>query len=71
MSPARFHRAVQLVFLLFMAWVGWRFFLYARWAMGQSEAQAKQAVRFSLSEENTDAEVDEVIRLVQACLALR
>ena len=40
-------------------------------AMGQSEAQAKQAVRFSLSEENTDAEVDEVIRLVQACLALR
>lgn len=37
MSPARFHRAVQLVFLLFMAWVGWRFFLYARWAMGQSE----------------------------------
>lgn len=38
MSPAaRFHRAVQLAFLLFMAWVGWRFFLHARWAMGQSE----------------------------------
>ena len=36
-GPARFHRAVQLAFLLFMAWVGWRFFLYARWALGRSE----------------------------------
>lgn len=37
-------------------------------AMGRSEAQAREAVRFSLGDENTEEEVEEAIRLVSSCL---
>ena len=36
LRPAGLHRAVQYVFLFFFAYVGFRFYAYAQWAMGAS-----------------------------------
>lgn len=36
LRPAGLHRAVQYVFLAFFAYVGFRFYAYAQWAMGMS-----------------------------------
>ena len=37
-TAAALHRSIQLIYLCFTAWVGWRFYCYAQWAMGQSES---------------------------------
>ena len=33
-KPSTLHRLTQLIFLVFMSWVGLRFILFALWAMG-------------------------------------
>lgn len=35
--PALVHRVIQYAFLLFYTYVGWRFFSYVMWAMGETE----------------------------------
>lgn len=36
-TAAALHRTIQLIYLGFTAWVGWRFYCYAQWALGHSE----------------------------------
>jgi len=36
-SPARIRLGVQAAYSLFLLYAGWRFFLYVRWAMGETE----------------------------------
>ena len=35
--PALLRRAIQCGFAIFLAWVGWNFYLYVQWATGRSE----------------------------------
>ena len=37
LGPTLLRRGVQGAFAIFLAWVGWNFYLYVQWATGQSE----------------------------------
>lgn len=36
-TASALHRAIQFLYLGFTAWVGWRFYCHAQWALGHSE----------------------------------
>lgn len=37
-SAGAFHRIIQILFLMCIVWIGWRFYLHVEWAMGHSDS---------------------------------